>query len=136
MFGTGVISSAFLSAAAREEIADYAVRKTELLARQRFRQGEFRTQEGLIRWAIERARREALRQLPLHHQISQWLSRLPADQRRDVLLEYEFGSAADVGAFLGISEVDAQRRLDRARRALEAVIREDGQQPYPWLGLD
>lgn len=119
----------------RREIATQALRKTQLLAWSKFQRNRSASEAALTRWAIDRARREARRQLPLVREINTWLWLLPQDHRRILLLQYESLEAKEIGFVLGISTAAAQLRLDAARKALEAVIQSDGFEPSAWIGF-
>jgi hypothetical protein len=124
-----------LDEAFRRELTEHAVRKTQLLARELHRRGQFRSEAGLTRWGIDRARREFRRQLPLVPRMNGWLWRLPADQRRILLLEYQPCGPAEIAYVLGVPLAQAEQQLGAARAALRALIRADGFDPDAWLGI-
>jgi hypothetical protein len=122
-----------LSERIRLEIAAHVTRKAEVFGWEAYWAGDFDTQGDLVRWAIRTTRREARRHLPLLREINGWLWELPEDQRRILLLDYEWWGEDEISRALGVSAAEARQRLDDAKDALRQLIRRDGFDPLAWM---
>lgn len=122
-----------LSDAVRRELTWLAVLRTRLLARQQFQEGRFRSAQDLTLWVIPRARQEFRRRLPLVYEVNRWIWAMPEEQRRVLLLDYDFWDVRAIAAALGLSRDDAQASLTAARRALTDQIEQAGLNPAGWM---